>query len=200
VYTTVAVIAFTSTLQAKGRSLFVTIDDPWKEEMNAATPLKERELGARTYKEIEPLDENDAQLVNAAQRCFMMALDHSRAQKIMLLADGKPNESHPVIELPPAALRVVARVLGLMGERKPLVLIPRNHELSTQEVANMLNVSRPFVVKEIEEGRLQCHMVGSHRRVSYEDFVRYREAMRADQEQAMRELAQDAQELGLGYK
>ena len=167
--------------------------------MNAATPAKERELAARTCKEIEPLDEEDAQLVNAAQRCLMAALDHSRAQKIMLLADGESTATAPVIVIPPKALRVMARVLGLMGERKPLMLIPRDHELTTQEVANMLNVSRPFIIKEIEEGNLKCHMVGSHRRIPYEEMVRYRDALRTDQEQALKELADEAQQLGMGY-
>ena len=168
--------------------------------MNAATRVKDKEPGARTYKEIEPLDEADAQLVNAAQRCLVAALDHSRAPKIMLLADGQPSDEAPVLAIPPAALKAVARVLGLMGERKPLMLIPRDHELTTQEVANMLNVSRPFVIKEIEQGRLKCHMVGSHRRISYEEMVRYSDAMRADQEQALKELADEAQQLGMGYR
>lgn len=47
-----------------------------------AAAHKEREIGARTYRDIEPLDESDAQLVNAAQRCLMAALDHSKARKI----------------------------------------------------------------------------------------------------------------------
>lgn len=167
--------------------------------MNATNPIQEKELGARAYKEIEPLGEDDAQLVNAAQRCLMSALDHSRAQKIMLLADGKSPQNTPVIEIPPAALRVVARVLSLMGERKPLMIIPRDHELTTQEVANMLNVSRPFIIKEIEEGHLKCHMVGSHRRISYDEMIRYRDEMKADQEQALKELVDEAQKLGMGY-
>lgn len=167
--------------------------------MNATTPVKERELGTRTYKEIEPLGEDDAQLVNAAQRCLMAALDHSRAQKIMLLADDGPTAESPVIVIPPAALKVVARVLGLMGERKPLMLVPRDHELTTQEVAKMLNVSRPFVIKEIEAGNLKCRMVGSHRRIPYEEMVRYRDAMKADHAQALKELADEAQELNMGY-
>lgn len=168
--------------------------------MTTATPHKEREIGPRTYRDIEPLDEGDAQLVTAAQRCLMAALDHSRAQKIQLLSDGQPDANDPVIEIPPAALRVVARVLGLMGERKPLMLMPRNHELTTQEAANMLNVSRPFLIKEIEAQNLKCHMVGSHRRIAYEEVVRYRDAMRSDQEDALQQLADDAQTLGMGYK
>lgn len=167
--------------------------------MNATTTAKDGKLGARPYKEIEPLDEDDAQLVNAAQRCLMAALDHSRAQRIQLLADGEPAATDPVITIPPAALRVVARVLSLMGERKPLVLIPRDHELTTQEVAALLNVSRPFVIKEIEDGRLQCRMVGSHRRIAYEEMARYRDEMKAERERALNELAEEAQDLGMGY-
>jgi excisionase family DNA binding protein len=168
--------------------------------MPAATPMMERELGARPYKEIEPLNEEDAQLVNAAQRCLMTALDHSRAQKVVLIAEDDGKEREPVtLSLPPIALRVMARVLALMGERKPLMLVPRDHELTTQEVANMLNVSRPFVIKEIEAQRLKCHMVGSHRRIAYEDALRYKDDIRKAQEIALQDLVDDAQELGLGY-
>lgn len=166
--------------------------------MTTAAPAQDREMGSRAFKEIEPLDEGDAQLVSAAQRCLLASLDHSRAQKIRLQEHGA-KEHAPVIELPPTALRVVARLLGLMGERKPLMLVPRDHELTTQEAANMLNVSRPFLIKEIEASRLKCHMVGSHRRIPYEEVIRYRDALRSDQESALQALADESQELGMGY-
>jgi excisionase family DNA binding protein len=167
--------------------------------MTAAAPAKDRETETRPLKDVEPLNEADAQLVNAAQRCIMAALDHSRAQKIVLRPKGEAEGNAPVLELPPDALKVIARVLGLMGERKPFALIPRNHEMTTQEVANLLNVSRPFVIKEIEAGRLTCHMVGTHRRVAYEEAARYRDEMAAKQDAALQDLADQAQALGLGY-
>lgn len=165
--------------------------------MNAAMPAKDRELEARPLKDIEPLNEEDAHLVNAAQRCIMAALDHSRAQKVVLRA--KDGEAAPVVELPPKVLKIIARVLGLMGERKPLTLIPRNHELTTQEVANLLNVSRPFIIKEIEANRLKCQMVGTHRRIAYEEMVRYRDERDSARDAALQELADQAQDLGMGY-
>jgi len=165
--------------------------------MASATVIKERELTSRSYKEIEPLDQKDAQLVSAAQRCLEAALDHSRASKIKLKLNGQADGEGPTIELPPVALRVVARLLGLMGERKPLLLIPKKHELTTQEVANMLNVSRPFIVKEIENNRLECHMVGTHRRIAYGEVVRYRNQLKAEQEKALQDLSDQAQELGI---
>jgi excisionase family DNA binding protein len=168
--------------------------------MSTAVPEKPIAASVRMSREIEPLGEHDAQLVNVARRCLMAALDHSRAQRIMVLSEDQPTDSDPVVVIPAAALKVVARVLELMGERKPITLIPRDHELTTQEVANMLNVSRPFIVKEIERGNLDCYMVGAHRRVPYKEVIRYRDEMKATQEEAMQELADQAQELGLGYE
>lgn len=158
---------------------------------------------ARAYREFGPLDESEAQLVNSAQRILMAALDHSRAPQIVLVPDvgtAKEKEDYLKIELPVSALRVISKVLGLMGQRKPFALIPREHMLTTQEAANILNVSRPFVVKEIHSGNIRCDMAGSHRRIPYSELMRYREAMRDRASLALQSLADDAQELGLGYK
>jgi excisionase family DNA binding protein len=142
------------------------------------------------------LDEHDAALAQAAQRCLMAALDHSRAPRIKLVADG---EKAPAIELPPKALRFVAELLGLMGQRRPIVLLPQKLELSTQEAANFLNVSRPFVVKQIEEGKLKCRKVGRHRRILFDDLLTYQAVSRAKSERALQELASQGQELKMGY-
>jgi len=142
------------------------------------------------------LDEHDAALAQAAQRCLMAALDHSRAARIKLVAEGSET---PAIELPPKALRFVAELLGLMGQRRPIVLLPQKLELSTQEAANFLNVSRPFVVKQIDEGRLKCRKVGRHRRILFEDLLAYQKGSRAQTERALQELADLSQELKLGY-
>jgi excisionase family DNA binding protein len=140
------------------------------------------------------LDEHDAALAQAAQRCLMTALDHSRAAKIRLVSDGK---SMPSVELPPKALRMVAHMLGLMAQRQPVVLLPQKLELSTQDAAAFLNVSRPFVVKQIDEGRLRCRKVGRHRRILFEDLMAYQHALHEESEIALQALADQAQALGL---
>jgi excisionase family DNA binding protein len=144
------------------------------------------------------LSDDEAELAKAAHRCIMAALDHSRAKAIALV-DPEGAAQTPAIELPPAALRVIARLLGAMGERKPIFLVPAQHELTTVEAAHFLNVSRPFVVREIDEGRLRSHKVGSHRRIKYEDLVAYRNRAREGQKAALQALADDAQALELGY-
>jgi excisionase family DNA binding protein len=142
------------------------------------------------------LTAEEAEMARVAQRCIMSALDHSRAASITLESD---DGSQPVVRLPPQALRFIAQLLGVLSERKPVVLMPTKQELSTVEAANFLNVSRPFVIKEIEANRLPHRMVGTHRRIAFEDLQAYEERMRAGQQAALQRLTDDAQEMGLGY-
>jgi excisionase family DNA binding protein len=72
-------------------------------------------------------------------------------------------------------------------------------EFTTVEAATFLNVSRPFVIKEIEGGRLKHRMVGTHRCIEFDDPRAYAAEMRANQASALQRLADDARELGLEY-
>lgn len=138
----------------------------------------------------------EVEMARAAQRCIMEALDHSRAAAITLTTtDG----SHPSVALPPTALRLIGQLLGAMSEGRPITLMPAKQEFSTVEAANFLNVSRPFVIKEIEQGRLPYRKVGSHRRVAFEDLVAYAREMRKRQDAALERIADNARELGLDY-
>ena len=143
------------------------------------------------------LDEHDAALAQAAQRCLMAALDHSRAATVRLVAEGKGIKGMPSVELPPKALRLVADMLGMMAQRQLVVLLPQKMELSTQDAAAFLNVSRPFVVKQIDEGRLPCRKVGRHRRILFDDLLAYQQALHEQSEAALQALADQAQALGL---
>lgn len=143
-----------------------------------------------------PMSPQEIEMARVAQRCIMEALDHSRAAAITLTTtDG----SHPTVELPPAALKLIGQLLGALSEGRPVTLMPAKQELSTVEAANFLNVSRPFVIKEIEEGRLPHRKVGTHRRVAFEDLVNYAREMRKRQELALERMAENARELGLDY-
>lgn len=138
----------------------------------------------------------DIEMAQAAQRCIMQALDHSRAAQITLTTD---TGEHPTVAVPPAALKLIGQVLGAMSERRSVSIIASDHELSTVEAANFLNVSRPFLIKEIEAGRLKHRMVGTHRRVEFSDLLAYAKEMRQRQEQALERMADNARELGLEY-
>ncbi len=141
----------------------------------------------------------DAELMKEAQRCIMAALAHTRTTKILLVDKNYDVSIVPTAELPSQALRAIANLLGLMAQQQPIVLITQKREFSTQEAANFLNVSRPFVIKEIENGRLHCRKVGRHRRVEFDELLRYQKALRDKSHTALKQLRDLSQELGLGY-
>lgn len=143
-----------------------------------------------------PLSPKDKEMVRVAQRCIMEALDHSRAASITLMTD---TGEHPTVELPPAALKLIGQLLGSMSEGLPIVLMPAEQELTTVQAANFLNVSRPFVIKEIESGKLPHRKVGSHRRIALEDLLAYAQRMHTHQANALDRMADNARELGLDY-
>jgi excisionase family DNA binding protein len=145
--------------------------------------------------ELRPTSERDMELAKIAQRLIMVGLDHSRANQIALISDD--DQAVAKLELPPHMLRFFADLLGMMSRHELITLVPHDHELSTQEVANFLNVSRPFVVKLIDEGRLKCKKVGRHRRVEMADAIHLRHAMRQETEQARQDLAKTSVEFGL---
>ena len=147
---------------------------------------------------LEPVSSaHEAEMAKVAQRCIMAALDHSRAPKIILVEEGCDATVAPTIELPPQAMRAIADLLGLMGQQQPVMLIPQKHEMSTQEAAGILNVSRPFVVKQIEEGHLKCRKVGRHRRIEFQELIRFQQQQRQKSEDALQRLTDLSQELGL---
>lgn len=147
--------------------------------------------------ELQPpiLNDQEAAMTKAAQRCLLTALDHSRAKAIAVVDETGDVNRAPVLELPPAALRLIAQVLGAMGDQRPITIIPRSLEMTTVEAAHFLNVSRPFVIKEIDGGRLKHRKVGTHRRIAYADLVEYRRRMRASQQDALQGLTDEVQVL-----
>jgi len=138
----------------------------------------------------------ELELARVAQRFIVESLDHSRAAVITLTSD---TGQAPSVAVPTKTLRFIAELLGALSERQPVVLMPNKGELSTVQAANFLNVSRPFVIKEIEEGRLPHRKVGSHRRIAFEDLARYQHEMLASQRAALQRLADNAADLGLEY-
>lgn len=84
-----------------------------------------------------------------------------------------------------------------MADGKAIMLIPVDAELTTQEAADMLNVSRPYVVKLLDEGQLPSRTVGRYRRVRFEDLLKYQQTLESRRQTALDEMAAQAQELGL---
>jgi excisionase family DNA binding protein len=142
------------------------------------------------------LNDSETEMVKTAERMIMACLDHSRAATITIESDDGSCTS---VQVPTQILRVLGQTLGLMARNHPVMLVPEKQELSTVEAANFLNVSRPFVIKEIEAGRLMHRMVGTHRRIRFADLMDYAKTMRITQQKALDMKADNARELGLEY-
>lgn len=100
------------------------------------------------------------------------------------------------IELPTSALTLLMSILGELATGNAVQIVPVQAELTTQEAANILNVSRPHMVKLLEEGHLPFHKTGRHRRVLFADLMQYKEQRENESMQAMQELTDRSQELG----
>jgi excisionase family DNA binding protein len=101
--------------------------------------------------------------------------------------------------LPPMAVRLLVDLLSQMARGNAVTLIPIHAELTTQQAADLLSVSRPFVVQLIKEKKLPARKVGTHRRVLFADLMRYKEMVDRDRTQALEELTKQARELDMGY-
>lgn len=146
---------------------------------------------------LDPASEAEAEMAGVARACLVAALDHSNAEfiKISITTDDGVTQI-PELQLPPRALRFFADVLRQMAKREPMLLVPQKCELTTQEAAAFLNVSRPFVIKEIDANRLKCRLVNSHRRIEFEELVRYQEAQKQRSENALQKLCQYSDDIG----
>ncbi|MBV8621050.1 MAG: helix-turn-helix domain-containing protein [Curvibacter sp.] len=148
---------------------------------------------------LEPVADAEAEMARVAYRFLTTALDHSRAPQIALL-DGEGHEADgPKLILPPQALRFFAEVLRILAQQQAVVLMPQRHELTTQEAATFLNVSRPYVIKEIEAGRLQCRKVNRHRRIEFSELQRYKAQQQQSTSAALQQLAELAEDLEMDY-
>lgn len=101
------------------------------------------------------------------------------------------------VEIPAPAVRLLARCLTELGQSKVVGVVSLGSELSTQQAADLLGVSRPFVVKEIEEGRLPARRVGARRRVAVEELVAYRARLQHASQDALGRLSELDERLGL---
>jgi excisionase family DNA binding protein len=103
------------------------------------------------------------------------------------------------VKIPLSALKYLNTIIDLMAQGKAITVNPVDAEITTQEAADLLNVSRPFIVKLLEKGEIPFHKVGSHRRIKLKDFIKYKNQYKKQQREALDELAKQAQELDMGY-
>ncbi len=102
--------------------------------------------------------------------------------------------------IPTKALELLSFILSSMAQGKAISLVPSDAELTTQQAADMLNVSRPHLVKLLEQGAIPFKKTGSHRRILLNDLLTYEAQHKANRKANLQFLAEQAQDLNLGYE
>lgn len=103
------------------------------------------------------------------------------------------------LELPAGAVALLMDILEAMAAGQSVSLISERAELTTVQAADALNVSRPFLIKLLEQNVLPYRKVGKHRRVRLEDVMAYKAKIDREREAVLDQLAREAQDLGMGY-
>ena len=103
-----------------------------------------------------------------------LAARPEKALRVRIEPENEPEES---ISIPVAAFRLLNSILTEMAKGNAVTLIPVHAELTTQQAADILNVSRPFLIEQLERGVIPYRKVGTHRRVMFKDLMEYKQTM-----------------------
>lgn len=142
---------------------------------------------------VPPPSEAEAALAKESAR-HLAHLGEKEVRSLKLVVDDQSGEA---VVLPPPLFRLILDVLSQMARGNAITLVPVHAELTTQQAADLLGVSRPFLIKLLEKGELPHRKVGRHRRVRFIDLMRYRKESGARRQEALDELVRLSQELGL---
>jgi len=123
---------------------------------------------------------------------------YANAERVQLSLRGSNGKSDDLI-LPGHVLQILLDVLAEIARGNAISVVPMNQEISTQEAATLLNVSRPFLVGLLEKNEIPFRKVGTHRRVLLKDVLGYKERVDQQRKQALDQLAEVSQKEHMGY-
>jgi excisionase family DNA binding protein len=137
---------------------------------------------------------SEAEAILAKETSRVLASHMETGEPLQFRIGAAPEEA---VRVPASAVRMLVRILEEMAKGNAVTLIPVHSELTTQEAADMLNISRPSLIQLLDEGKIDYRKVGTHRRVRFESLMRFKRKADADRKAALAELAAYDQELGI---
>lgn len=147
-------------------------------------------------KTILPLEKEVEAAVQGQRKLASLLSTKFETQRIDIF--DKEDKPHTLV-LPTSALRLLVDILGELAIGNAVKVVPVHAELTSQEAADLLNVSRPHLVKMLEEGAIPFTKTGRHRRIRFSDLMAFKQRRDEESQEAMEALAQQAQALGMGY-
>jgi excisionase family DNA binding protein len=138
----------------------------------------------------------EAVLAEESSRALAAYIHSTKKPTIELVKKGESKEQ---LTIPVSALRLLVNILAQMAEGNAVILVPIHAELTTQEAADLLNVSRPYLVELLKGGKLPYRKVGSKRRILAKHVLEYKDRIDQERLKVLEELSQQAQKLNMGY-
>jgi excisionase family DNA binding protein len=147
-----------------------------------------------TYRQLPP-SEREAVIARTSKQLLARYAreDQSLTVRVMDADHDEP------IELPAGAVTLLLDILGAMASGQGVTIIPEDAELTTVQAADILHVSRPFLIKLLDEGQIPYRRVGKHRRIRMEDVMNYKRAIDQQRESVLDQLVAEAQKQDMGY-
>lgn len=137
----------------------------------------------------------DSSIITEAEADAIKQLEHILSQENSQLKLVAANGEEMTI--PNSVYHVLRQVVQVMASGKNVSIVTYNPEITTQQAADLLNVSRPYLIKLLEQGELPYILVGTHRRVKFEDLIKYKQQRDTKRRQLLDELIEISQEAGL---
>jgi len=144
---------------------------------------------------LAPTLPSEAEAILAKETSRVLASHVQTAEPLRLCMLDDPAKG--TVKIPASAVRMLIHILEEMARGNAVTLIPVHAELTTQEAADILHISRPSLIQLLDEGKIEFRRVGTHRRVRFEGLMAYRRRADADRRAALAELAAYDQELGI---
>jgi excisionase family DNA binding protein len=156
-------------------------------------------MATQSFHFLEPIipSDSEVELAQTSSR-ILSGLNLKKTKTINIVLETGNHHSNSVT-LPLSAFKLLVNILIQMAEGNAVTLIPVHAELTTQEAAELLNVSRPYLVRLLEEKKIPFRKVGTRRKVLFQDLMDYKARIDASRRQTLDELAKDAQDLDMGY-
>lgn len=137
--------------------------------------------------------EDDVKLAKETRKILSLRLSSNMPLDLREMSMSQ----EPPIRIPAPAVHLLVQILDEMSRGNAVKLLPIHAELTTQEAADLLNVSRPTLIRLLNEGKIEFHKVGTHRRVLFESALTYKRQIDEERKAVLAELVAYDQELGI---
>lgn len=152
-------------------------------------------MAIREFHDFEPVLPNDNEVELARNSSKVLSSFSLKKAKSVDITFEKSKK----LTIPRSAFKLLISILAEMAEGNAVALIPVHAELTTQEAADLLNVSRPYLIQLLETKLIPFRKVGNRRKILLQDIISYKSKVDIARRKVLDELIEDAQRLDLGY-